>query len=202
MPIPAAAKAEPAALVETESKHRVADPQLLRELLMRSGFTAKPTALQRDEYYDTTERAMEKLDFVVRLRLESERVQSGMKGPRFYAPEGEYSRIELEIDITSENSTRQELAKKQFECNWFFEKRRTEYQSPAYEAAVVLDEIPESGYYLEIEGALDTVRRITKLPSAALGAKERRNYIKLFVANRLERGMARDEIRGASFFVP
>lgn len=199
VPIPAAPKADPAALVETESKHRVADPHLLRGLLERSGFTAMPTALQRDEYYDTRERAMEKLDFVVRLRLESERVQLGMKGPRFYAPEGEYSRIELEIDIASENSIRQELAKKRLECTWFFEKRRTEYKSSVYEAAVLLDEIPEAGYCLEIEGSLDTVRRITKLLLAALGAKERRNYKELFVAHQLERGVARDEIRGASF---
>ena len=42
VPIPAAAKAEPAALVETESKHRVADPQLLRELLTRSGSQPSP----------------------------------------------------------------------------------------------------------------------------------------------------------------
>ena len=63
----------------------------------------------------------------------------------------------------------------------------------------MLDEIPGAGYYLEIEGELDTVRRITKLLFAALGAKERRNYMELFVAHQLERGVGRDEIRGASF---
>jgi len=122
-----------------------------------------------------------------------------MKGPRFYSPEKEYSRIEIEIEPKSEESIRRELACKRLDCTWFFEKRRTEFRADSFEAFVVVDEIPVVGYFLEIEGNLDVVRRITKLLAPSLGAKETRNYKELFVAYQELSGIHRNLLRGAEF---
>ncbi|HXS22937.1 MAG TPA: CYTH domain-containing protein, partial [Gemmatimonadales bacterium] len=72
VPIPAEPRGEGGFIVETEAKYRVTDKASLVQLLAIHGFTPGETTLQRDEYYDTAERAMDKLDWVVRLRKESE----------------------------------------------------------------------------------------------------------------------------------
>jgi predicted adenylyl cyclase CyaB len=199
VPLPKEPKREEISIVETEVKHYVAEPELLRSILENNGFVANATTLQRDEYYDTQERAMDKLDFVVRLRRESHRLQIGMKGPRFFTPEGEYSRIEIEIEAKSEESIRRELEVKDLDCTWFFEKRRTEFRSNIVKASIALDEVPEVGFFLEIEGTLNKVRDLTNLVSPALGDRETRNYKELFVAHQLSRGIPLEEIKGASF---
>lgn len=185
-------------VVETEVKHSVLDTHLLQELLQQAGFKAGKPVFQRDEYYDNADQSLASLDFVVRIRRDDAGNVVAMKGPRFYTPRGEYSRVELEIRPESWESAREDVEAKNLTCTWFFEKRRTSFVREPGES-VVLDEIPELGFYVEIEGDLVFVRELMDRLADALGARETRNYAELFRDHKDAQGVAQAMVKGAEF---
>ncbi|MBH5391431.1 class IV adenylate cyclase [Bradyrhizobium diversitatis] len=185
--------------VETESKHPVIDERKLHQLLKKHGFRADaPTTFQRDEYFDTPELLSKRLDYVVRLRNEDGSLAVALKGPRHWIGEA-YSRIELEFPAGSENLVRDALSRSGFGVTWFFEKRRTTFRRPGDGLIVALDEIPELGHFLEIEGKLSEIRKLEELLNGVLGPHEKRNYAELFRAFKLDAGVRPESIVGAAF---
>lgn len=186
-------------LVETEAKFRVKNIEKLVDLLGDNADKTEDEILQRDEYYDTHNKALAGQDFVVRKRSSGDRIEIGLKGPRFRTEGGEHSRIEIEFTPISEEQFAEELGRRHLECTWFFEKRRTSYQWKASGTKLVVDEIPEIGFYLEIEGTLTEIRTLEKALKTALGEKETRNYKELFVAFKEKASGSDEVIRGAEF---
>lgn len=198
VPLPAPTEDVVASVIETESKFPVTDVDLLQELLSTVGFEAGVESSQRDEYYDLPGGKLAELDFVVRLRAQDGSHELCLKGPRFQS-DGPYSRIELEFPPKSEESARETFTKNGLSLTWYFEKRRTPYHSPSTVAAVFLDQIPDLGYFIEIEGPLDQIREIAKKLSPALGDPETRNYKELYVDSKIADGFKGEDIRGAEF---
>jgi predicted adenylyl cyclase CyaB len=186
--------------VETEAKYRVRNLRRLKALLGELGYSSvtKQGVWQRDEYFDTKEKFSERLDYVVRLRRENGSVAVALKGPRFYAGK-EYSRIELEVPAGPANSVAEALRRSGFEVTWFFEKKRKTFRGRDQDVSVAIDEIPEMGYFIEIEGPLVRVREMEKLLSECLGEQETRNYADVFRAFKKEGGIRPEDIKGASF---
>jgi predicted adenylyl cyclase CyaB len=163
-------------------------------------FDALRTVLQRDEYYDDQDMNLNSLDYVVRIRYENGSPTVGLKGPRFYAIRGEYSRVEMEFEAKDEQTLLRDLKYRGLQVTWFFEKRRTEYHKDGSSLSVAIDEIPEIGHFLEVEGPLGEVSEFLPLLIDALEpVPERRNYKELFVAHCTARGIAADTVKGASF---
>lgn len=198
VPLPSQSLTErSAALVETESKYRIRNLSALKAILRKEGFLPRPTVLQRDEYFDTKDSIVSSIDNVVRLRTEGRATTICYKGPRAYAKDGKYSRIEFEV--AAGRTVREDLAAKGLIRTWFFEKRRTEYISKRIDVIVAVDEIPELGHYVEIEGTPSNSARIEKAVSDSLDGKETRNYKELFLAFKRQQGFSDASIKGASF---
>jgi predicted adenylyl cyclase CyaB len=193
--------AEEANPVETESKYPVKDARKLATLLGRLGFKAEAQSkFQRDEYFDTPEMLSKRLDYVVRLRKEDGMLAVALKGPRHWIGKT-YSRIELEFPAGSENQVRQALGRSGFDVTWYFEKRRTTYRRKDDHLLVAVDEIPELGFFIEIEGSLSKIREIEAELQNVLGPQEKRNYAELFKAHKLEGGAQPGSIAGAAFAI-
>lgn len=186
-------------VVETEAKFWVTDPSSLNSALSLHGFIASERLEQRDEYFDFKDRRLHSLDFAVRLRKESGRIFVSLKGPRFYASNGEYSRIELEFEAKNEAAIREDMRLRQLEITWYFEKRRMSYSRPESPVVVEIDEVPEIGVFAEIEGPLEDVRAVLLDLGPYLGPKERRNYKEIFVEFKKIHGADTTDIKGARF---
>jgi predicted adenylyl cyclase CyaB len=197
--IPSAATTSGGELIESELKYQVLDVPTLDGLLLQMGWVSSRAVLQRDEYFDTKERALAGLDFVVRLRKERESIRVGFKGPRFYSTDGVYSRIELEVDAAEESSLRAEFHRRGLGPSWIFEKRRVAYAKQNESVQVALDEVPEVGHFLELEGRPSQLRELVSALRPALGRQETRNYKELFVAFKEEQGAGAGDILGAEF---
>ena len=87
---------------EVESKHPVPDPAALVERLEALGFRGSPVQEQFDEYYDTPDGQLRRQDLVARLRVVAGGVTAGFKGPRTYADDGTYRRVEVEFPATGD----------------------------------------------------------------------------------------------------
>ncbi|MCA9140813.1 MAG: class IV adenylate cyclase [Planctomycetales bacterium] len=188
-----------AGIVELEAKYKVEDIDFVRRALARNAAVTSEEVLQRDEYFDTPDRTLDSQDFVVRIRKSRSATEIGMKGARFRTPTGEYSRVELEFTAASEQQVRDQIRMQGLERTWFFEKRRTEFRWSDTDASVFLDEIPEIGYFVEIEGSLDEIHMIEQHLTAGLHMKINRNYKELFVESRNARGEGPSQIEGAQF---
>ena len=92
---------------------------------------------------------------------------------------------------------RQKIAAQGLVRTWFFEKRRASFKWKDRGALLHLDEIPEFGWFLEIEGTVDEIRRVAHFLRGALGEQEERNYKDVFLS--LKGDAALDQIQGAEF---
>lgn len=185
--------------VETEAKFVVVSIELLTSALVSHGWKPSEAEFQRDEYYDDNRRTLESLDYVVRLRLTEEAAVLGLKGARFYTDEGLSSRIELEFSASTEAAARAELARKGLQLTWYFEKRRTNFTNQHSRVVVSVDEIPDLGFYAEVEGPIEQVRSLLSTLEFALGHKEKRNYRDAYIAHMIARGASPETIEGAAF---
>ena len=185
--------------IETEVKYPVRKSDELALLLYELRY--RPTGdpkLQRDEYFDTAERFSSRLDYVIRLRRENKSLAVALKGPRHWIGKA-YSRIELEFPAGEEQQVRAALNQSGFEVTWYFEKRRTTFEHVNSGVSIALDDIPELGTFIEIEGALPKVREVERKLKGCLGPQEKRNYAELFRAYKMNQGQKPNDIKGASF---
>lgn len=199
IPINLSPDSENQSAVETEAKFPVRDKRLLHELLEIEGFSIGSVEHQRDEYFDREDKAFSNLDFVIRVREQNDECEVGLKGPRFYTADGEYSRIELEFPAKSHADSVAAFRRRELERYWFFEKRRTTYRRSRDQTIVCVDELPVLGQYLEIEGKLEIIRSLRDLLSKAIGDPEVRHYGDLFKDYMKQQGKVPSEIAGAEF---
>ncbi len=148
--------------VEIEVKLRVDDPRQMREKLQAAGARRLGTVLEHNTYFDTPEETLRKADSGLRIRVMeaadgSRRAVLTYKGPR---REGELKiRQEEQTQIASARAATAILAGLGYRPMLAFQKRRESFELDA--ARVELDELPEMGFYLEIEADDEAaVRRV------------------------------------------
>ena len=200
-PVPTAVIDEPKAdLVENEIKYRVVSLSTVQTRLSELGFASSDEVSQRDEYYDTDDNLLKLSDYVVRLRWESGKLLIALKGPRWRTDDGRYPRVELEFEGKDRESIDADLKRHGLKRVWVFEKRRVVYVKPGESVEVMLDEAPEIGAYLEIEGESEGIRNLVGVLQQALGPKpEPRNYQQLFLDHKAAQGIPENEVSGATF---
>ena len=138
--------------VEIEAKFRLADPAAMREKLADAGAQSLGTTTQGDTYYDTPDGKLWKSDQGFRIRIEqtpksNRQVVLTHKGPR---RGGDVKiRPEAEQIFSSAESAGAVLESMGLCPCLSFQKRRESYQLG--EARIALDELPQLGFFLEIE---------------------------------------------------
>lgn len=105
----------------------------------------------------------------------------------------------IELEVGAAKTARRDLDSKGMILTWFFEKRRTEYRRSDLPIIVALDEIPEFGHYVEIEGPTSRSAAVEKALQPSLGEPETRNYKELFIALKEQQGSDVSSIKGAAF---
>ncbi len=140
--------------VEIEAKFRLPDPETLRPLLTAAGARRLRAVLEHNTYFDTPDESLRKSDRGLRIRrIEaddgSRRTELTYKGPR--RPGEVKVRQEEEIVIPSAEPAAAILAGLGYRPGVRFQKRRESFQLGG--ARVELDELPELGFFLEIEAA-------------------------------------------------
>ena len=160
---------------EVESKHPVPDPAALIARLGALGFQATPVQEQLDEYYDTPDGQLRRQDLVARLRVVAGAVTAGFKGPRSYAGDGTYQRVEVEFPAAGE--ARDAFARQGLVAVWRLAKRRLEFRRGRLVVAV--DELPRLGTYAEFEGDRAQITLAREQVADLIGPPERRNYAEL-----------------------
>lgn len=185
--------------IETETKVAVTDSIRLREILEDEGFVKEGTEFQRDEYYDEQDKSFSGLDFVIRIRDSQGQHTIGIKGPRFFTSNGEYSRVELEFEPKSKVAALEAMNGKGLTIVWYFEKKRTTFRRASDGTFVFLDEVPKLGEFIEIEGHLENIRSVRHALRDCVGNPEHRNYGELFKDFMQRMGIEPDQIEGAKF---
>ena len=152
--------------IEIEAKFRLPDPERLRQKLMAAGARRVRAVLEHNTYFDTPEHALRDGDCGLRLRIAETRdaqrdVVVTYKGPR---EPGEMNiRSENEVAVRSAEDAAAFLKALGYAPTLSFQKRRESFELAG--ARIELDELPELGYFLEIEADDErTVNRVrTKL---------------------------------------
>ncbi len=137
--------------IEIEAKFRIADPDAIRRRLHAD---AEPIAkvLERNTYFDTPAGELRAADRGLRVReIESvggeSRCTLTYKGPRRQGPLK--IRTEQELGVDSAEAAAALLASLGYEPTVSFQKRRESFRLGP--ARIELDELPELGFFLEIE---------------------------------------------------
>jgi len=153
--------------LEIEAKFRVRDPDAVRGRLRAAGAEASGDVLEHNTYFDTPGRELQQAGSGLRLRVNegpdgARRAVLTHKGPR---RDGELKiRPETELEVEAAGAADAFLQALGFAPTIRFQKRRAIYRLGG--AEVVLDELPELGFFLEIEAPDEaTVQRVR----AALG---------------------------------
>jgi predicted adenylyl cyclase CyaB len=196
VPIPVRASEE-SKVIEKEAKYRVIDIAGLRAALVKGGWIASAEVLQTDEYFDTNNRYIEAHDLAIRVRSEDGQIKFAFKGPRTYE-ETSSSRVEIELSISSQDY-RSELNDRGLSLTWVLEKRRTTYRHPNYKLVAVADEVPEIGWFVELEGSGEEAKAVLAIVGEYIGGSERSHYADLYRAFKEAEGLPLSQINGARF---
>ncbi len=151
---------------EVELKLRLAAPDVVRQRLIAAG--ARPTghALQHDVLFDTSDETLRQSDRGLRLRQSRPlgvdapapvQVLLTFKGPR--APSNLKSRLEVETPVDDAGALHEILAGLGYHPAVRLEKRRETWALDDCEVA--LDELPQLGWFVEIEGPNEPTIRST-----------------------------------------
>lgn len=140
---------------EIEAKYRLEDPAALRERLATCGAKRSAHVLETNRIFDTADGRLRSSDCGLRLRTcrslgDKQQLSATLtyKGPR---AAGEMKiREEVETVVSNPSASMTILQHLGFSEVVLYEKRRETWQLDACE--VCLDELPQLGWFVEIEG--------------------------------------------------
>ncbi len=160
--------------VEREQKYRIADVRVIRQRLLRLGATAHASGFERNEIFDCGDR-LRNAGRKLRLRRHGNHVAMlTLKGPRLGG--AHKARMEVETPVDYEAAKRI-LELLDFRVNETYSKLREEYRLDGCQ--VCLDHIPESGWFVEIEGTAKKIGLIAGRLGLRTADRERRSYRKI-----------------------
>jgi adenylate cyclase class 2 len=151
---------------EIEVKFYLGDPQAMRASLLRLGAASEGRHFETNIRFEDAVRSLGACGVVLRLRraeaCEGDAAQPGVRQILTYKePSAEHDpnfriRRELEVEVGDIGTVQQILERLGFEPSWIYEKRRETFHIEG--AEVVIDETP-LGWFMEIEGAREQIRR-------------------------------------------
>jgi adenylate cyclase class 2 len=149
--------------LEIEAKFSLADPQAMRKTLREAGARPLSSLLEHNVYFDRPDGSLRRDDCGLRLRTEQaadgkSRTLLTYKGPR---QSGQF-KIRQEEEVTVDSAAEAEAILKGlgFEPTLSFHKRRENYHLAG--ASISLDELPELGFFLEIEAGDECTVALTR----------------------------------------
>jgi len=179
--------------MEIEAKIKLKSPSRLRALLKSAHAECEGLVLEKNWLYDYPDRTLTKGDKLLRLRYDEE-VLLTLKGPR--EEESEYKKREETEFVFPDFSMAQSLLEAIGFIKWFYyEKYRETWRLDPCE--VVLDELPELGLYVEIEGPSDD-----EIAKAIKRLKLPRRYISDTYVDLLQEHSRRSETHTLDFRFP
>ena len=160
--------------VEREQKYRVDGLDPIRKRLVKLGAEVHASGFERNELFDCNDR-LRRQGLKLRLRCHGGKIAMlTLKGPRQDGRQKARMEVETRVDY---QAAKRILELLDFRVKETYSKRREEYRLDG--CAVCLDDIPNAGCFVEIEGAprkiSTTARRIGLRPAD----RERRSYRKL-----------------------
>jgi adenylate cyclase class 2 len=160
--------------VEREQKYRVAHVDKIRRRLLKLGARTHASGFERNELFDCADR-LRGQGLKLRLRCHGGKIAMlTLKGPRRNGHQK--TRMEVETPVEYEAAKRI-LELLDFRVKETYSKLREDYRLDG--CAVCLDHIPNTGWFVEIEGPRakisDTARRLGLRPAD----REHRSYRKL-----------------------
>jgi adenylate cyclase class 2 len=139
---------------ETEAKIRVNDLVSLAGRLLELGAVRAAECLERNWVFDDAEGSLEKRGLLLRMRSTGGAggvftVKRPLAGGRFK------TREEVESTVDSTDDFLRQLEMLGYAVSWIYEKRRQTWRWK--ECVLSLDECPEIGSFIEIEGGPDRI---------------------------------------------
>ncbi len=181
-------------LSKTEKKYKIANLNLLMDFLREYKATLLSKVKQIDEYYDTQKGNLSTFNYILRIRREfrfetnNESMSVNFIVPLFFAETGEYKQFELGFSISNREELYNEMERMGLDRIWCFEKTRQRFTIDQFNTEISMVEIPEMGYFLELEGLEKDISALEKIFLDALGSRENRNYRDLYITYKLEQG--------------
>jgi adenylate cyclase class 2 len=147
---------------EIEAKMRLESPEAVRRRIEEAGAEPLGAVLERNNFFDTPLASLRSSDQGLRLRVfrplrvadpdAAERTVMTHKGPRRPGPLKR--REETELDVSDSLKARAMLMALGFVPTLSFEKKRESWSLEG--CRVELDELPEIGWFVEVEGPDET----------------------------------------------
>lgn len=141
---------------ETEAKIKVDDLAPIAARLQDLGAVDKGTALERNWVLDRPDDELQHGGALLRVRNVGG--PGGILTVKRRTVEGQFkTREEVECTVDSSHALLQQLEMVGFRVKWIYEKRRATWLW--HDCVLALDECPEIGCFVEIEGEADSIRR-------------------------------------------
>ena len=160
--------------IEREQKYRVARVDAIRRRLLKLGAQVHASGFERNELYDCNDR-LGGQGLKLRLRCHGGKIaRLTLKGPR---QNGHHkTRMEVETPVEYEAAKRI-LELLDFRVKETYSKVREEYRLDG--CAVCLDHIPNTGWFVEIEGLQRKINQTARSLGLRSAYREHRSYRKL-----------------------
>jgi predicted adenylyl cyclase CyaB len=160
--------------VEREQKYRVAHVDAIRKRLSKLGARVHASGFERNELFDRGDNLRQQ-GLKLRLRCHGgEIAMLTLKGPRLNGQQK--TRMEVETPVEYE-ATKRILGLLDFRVKETYSKVREEYRLDG--CPVCLDHIPNTGWFVEIEGSPRKISHIARRLGLRPADRERRSYRKL-----------------------
>lgn len=143
--------------LETEAKIKVGSLDDIRAKLDAYGAANEGDCLERNWVLDNRDGELKKKGVLLRVRNEGE--EGGILTIKRPVEGGEFkTREEIETMVDSAEELIRQLTAVGFEVKWVYEKHRQTWLWR--DCVLALDECPELGFFIEIEGVPDKIREV------------------------------------------
>ena len=159
------------AFIEIEQKYRLKDPVKARILLKRMGARSIASGVESNEFFDRGNELRQKKS-ALRLRQFGGKAVLTLKGPRQVSRFTKRMEIETPVEY---RSFRKILGLAGFKIVMRYKKQRETYKIGA--AEVTVDFLREFGWFLEIEGAPQAIKKIERKLGLTHTDREERSYL-------------------------
>src|SRR6478735_4551644 len=160
--------------IEREQKYRIARVDTIRKRLLKLGAQVHASGFERNELYDCDDR-LRRQDLKLLLRSHGGKIAMlTLKGPR----QNEHQKTRMEVETPVEyTAAKRILELLDFRVKETYSKVREEYRLDG--CAVCLDHIPNTGWFVEIEGPLRKISQTARCLGLRAADREQRSYRKL-----------------------
>ncbi len=180
---------------ETEAKFYIEHPDALQKRIESLGATvSEPRVLETNLRFDTPDRDLRQLGYVLRLRQDTRAHMTFKDGDQTQG--GAFNRRELEFTVSDFDTAKELLQALGYEVSFTYEKYRTTYKLDG--AEIMLDELPY-GHFVEIEGPEDAIRAAAEKLKLKWDTAVQDSYALLFDKLRAHQGWQMRDLSFANF---